>query len=112
MDRSRHEQKPWLRTLQNAKSRSKKLEVPFSLTQESVCSLYEESDGICPVLGVPMRVGGDLQFVPSLDRIKPELGYVLGNVRLISYRANSLRADATADELFLVYQDARTLSGA
>ena len=39
---------------------------------------------------------------PSLDRIIPELGYVKGNVVFISMRANSIKQDATEQELYLV----------
>jgi hypothetical protein len=36
---------------------------------------------------------------PSLDRVIPALGYVPGNVRVISFRANRLKQDATAEEV-------------
>lgn len=36
---------------------------------------------------------------PSIDRIVPELGYVPGNIAIISWRANDLKKDATADEM-------------
>ena len=36
---------------------------------------------------------------PSVDRIRGELGYVRGNICVISWRANKLKADATAEEL-------------
>ncbi|UOF81207.1 restriction endonuclease pacI-beta-alpha-metal hnh motif 1.97A [Caudoviricetes sp.] len=36
---------------------------------------------------------------PSVDRLVPHLGYVPGNVRVISWRANILRRDATTREL-------------
>lgn len=36
---------------------------------------------------------------PSLDRINWKKGYVPGNVRVISQRANLILGDATADEL-------------
>ena len=52
----------------------------------------------CPVLGTPM-VG------PSLDRIDSSKGYVKGNVRVISKRANTLKNNATIEELELVLKD-------
>lgn len=36
---------------------------------------------------------------PSLDRIRNELGYVRGNVIVISNRANRLKSDASIEEL-------------
>lgn len=36
---------------------------------------------------------------PSIDRIIPELGYVRGNIAVISMRANKLKSDATSEEL-------------
>ena len=38
----------------------------------------------------------------SLDCIIPELGYVPGNVAVISRRANTIKNDATIEELELV----------
>ena len=35
---------------------------------------------------------------PSLDRIRPQLGYVAGNVRVISNRANHLKSNGTISE--------------
>ena len=36
---------------------------------------------------------------PSLDRIRPELGYIVGNIAIISMRANLIKQDASAEEL-------------
>lgn len=41
---------------------------------------------------------------PSLDRIKPELGYVKGNIRVISFKANSIKNDASIEELRQILQ--------
>ena len=46
----------------------------------------------CPVLGIPLDQ-------PSLDRFDNNLGYVKGNVRVISLRANRLKGDATIEEV-------------
>lgn len=36
---------------------------------------------------------------PSLDKIVPELGYVKGNIVVVSLRANQIKSDATIEEL-------------
>ena len=54
----------------------------------------------CPVFGIPLLIGrGRSENSPSLDRIIPERGYVPGNVRVISDRANRLKSDRTLNEL-------------
>lgn len=54
----------------------------------------------CPVLGIRL-VKGITKWAPtspSLDRIIPEFGYTKDNVRVISWRANCLKRDGTAEE--------------
>jgi hypothetical protein len=57
---------------------------------------------ICPVLGVKLdysgKEGGRSEFAPSFDRLDPTLGYVRGNVVIMSWRANRLKNDGTAEE--------------
>lgn len=57
----------------------------------------------CPVFGTVFPVGphgrGLVPESPSLDRLDPNKGYVVGNVALISHRANSMKRDATLAEL-------------
>lgn len=47
---------------------------------------------------------------PTLDRIDNTRGYVIGNVRVISWRANQLKRDATLEELkcLVAYVSAHT----
>jgi hypothetical protein len=60
----------------------------------------------CPVLGLPLyrNSGGAAQGPnsPSLDRIDPSLGYVQGNVKVISSRANAIKSNASPEELLRV----------
>lgn len=55
----------------------------------------------CPLLGVKLQPGKNFKCPtsPSLDKMKPELGYVPGNVWVVSYRANTLKNDASLAEL-------------
>lgn len=86
--------------LSRARARAKKHGVPFNITVSDI-SIPE----FCPVLGIPLkcvagRGGGDSS--PSLDRIIPSLGYVAGNVVVISSRANRLKNDGSLAELLAV----------
>lgn len=54
----------------------------------------------CPLLGIKLARGtAGRVSSPSLDKIRPELGYVPGNVWVISHRANTLKSNATLREL-------------
>lgn len=53
---------------------------------------------ICPVLGLPM-------VQPSIDRVDSALGYVKGNIRVISLRANMLKNNATEEEIEAILRD-------
>lgn len=68
----------------------------------------------CPLLGLKLKrnKGGNVRpNSPSLDKIRPELGYVPGNVWVISHRANNVKSDASLLELqMLVERLARVLS--
>ena len=82
-----------------ARRRVKESGLPYNLTVDDF-----EIPEFCPVLGIPLKVGkGKLHdFSPTLDRLVPELGYVKGNVEVISYKANRMRNNATLDELKLL----------
>lgn len=56
---------------------------------------------VCPALGIPLIKDGHGQRddIPSLDRVDSRLGYVKGNVQIISMKANRIKNDATYEEL-------------
>jgi hypothetical protein len=62
----------------------------------------------CPVFGTLLDYSGKTKqlvgesYIPSLDRIDSQAGYVRGNVAVISWRANRIKNDATKDELLQV----------
>ena len=82
-----------------AKARATKAGVPFNITTDDISIPHE-----CPVLGIPLIVGADKASdnSPSLDRVVPRFGYIVGNVLVISNRANRIKNDATPTELRLV----------
>lgn len=82
--------------LVRAKNRSEEKNVPFNITIEDIT--FTE---ICPLLNIPLnwKDGPRDKDTPSLDRVIPELGYVKGNVRIISNLANMMKSYASAQEL-------------
>ena len=85
--------------VRKARQRAKKNALPFTITEHDF-----EYPTHCPVLGIELHPGTGKQTdsSPSLDRTRPALGYVPGNVRVISYRANTLKSSATLKEARLV----------
>jgi len=81
-----------------AKSRAKRYGLPFSLVESDIIIPSH-----CPVLGFILeRREERTESSPSLDRIVPELGYVVGNIAVISDRANRLKNDGTSLEHRLI----------
>ncbi len=67
----------------------------------------------CPVFGVELKYTvdgkgkGPSKHSPTVDKVLPNMGYVAGNVCVISWRANMLKCDGTPDELEAVAAYAR-----
>ncbi len=92
------EGKPLYHHVRRAKRRAKALGLPFDLDHETI---YQPE--FCPVLGIRLNYkGGDghpVANTPSLDRLHPDLGYTKANVRVISFRANTIKNDATIEDI-------------
>jgi hypothetical protein len=90
----------WL--LVHAKDRARRKGLAFNLDLVDIII-----PRVCPVLGIVLRKAKKQcdDHSPSLDRIIPALGYIKGNVRVISYRANVLKNNATLEEFLLVVKD-------
>ena len=71
--------------------------VPFTITAKDISPLPD----VCPILGIPLFFGDGVfsSNSPTIDRIRPEEGYVPGNVLVISHRANTLKSNATIEEV-------------
>lgn len=54
----------------------------------------------CPILGIELEyfAEGVQENSPSFDRIDSNLGYIPGNVQVISWRANRIKNDGTSEE--------------
>lgn len=95
--KARNTKNPLTAQLRNAKAQAALRGIPFDLTEEEL-----DIPDICPVLGIPIGFNKsmkDRDYSISLDRLDNTLGYTASNVRVISYRANKLKSNATIDEL-------------
>lgn len=90
------EEYPKSMLLSNAKARAKQFNITFDLDIDDI--VIPE---VCPILGIRLKAGkkNHLPSSPSLDRIIPELGYVRGNVCVISHKANQMKSDLTKETL-------------
>jgi len=82
-----------------AKQRAKNKRLPFTLALTDIPTVPDT----CPILGITLKAHhtrrGPQPDSPTLDRIISSRGYVPDNVRIISWRANKLKGDASLDEL-------------
>jgi hypothetical protein len=80
---------------ERARKRAKERGLPFELLKDAIVV-----PRTCPALGLPIELRGQRSASsPSLDRIVPDRGYVPGNIRVISDRANRLKGRRTLEEL-------------
>lgn len=65
----------------------------------------------CPILGIPLNyyAEGRQEDSPSFDRINSNVGYVQGNVQIISWRANRIKNNGTSKEHFLIAEHLKKL---
>jgi hypothetical protein len=91
--------------IKSAKKRAKSQNLPFNITGDYIKSITPP-DMMCPALGIQMKAGEKAEIAkvssPSLDRLIPELGYVKGNIVIVSNRANTIKRDATPEELMKI----------
>jgi hypothetical protein len=72
--------------------------LPFTLIKDDI-----HIPARCPVLDIPLShgagKGGKHHGSPTLDRLTPDLGYVPGNVLVVSELANAIKSDATPAQI-------------
>ncbi len=100
---------PEIYLLHGAKQRSRVLKCPFNLTAADILAVWPV-DNRCPVfpeleLQVGRGIGGPKLNSPTLDKIRPALGYVVGNIAVISWRANHLKGGETDPAAFRAVAD-------
>ncbi len=89
---------PQAHLLMDAKRRAKNASLPFSVVLSDINWVTH-----CPIFGVELdyiKGNGKVRTTSAtLDRRVNDLGYVPGNVFVLSHRANRLKSDATVLEL-------------
>ena len=90
--------------LRSAKQRAKVKGLSFNIDITDI-NLPDK----CPLLGIPLKsfYGNATGNSYSIDRIDSSKGYIKGNVWVISKRANTLKGDATLEELELLVANLR-----
>ncbi len=101
-----------LRDMQeSARYRAKKNNIPYSLSIHDLREIITEE---CPILGIKFELNkqgqewgkgkskNNWQNSPSLDRIVPEKGYVKDNIIIVSLMANSIKNQATPEQILTV----------
>ncbi len=80
---------------QRLRLKAQKLGIKFDMRPEDI-----QIPTMCPFTLLPFIFGAYNPQSPSVDRIKPDQGYVRGNVRVISLRANIAKSDITDPAIF------------
>lgn len=80
-----------------AQQRAKRKGIEFSIKVEDI-----KIPEYCPYLNIPLtntRGEFHVQSNLSLDRIDSTIGYIPGNIQVISHLANSMKQNATKEQL-------------
>jgi len=98
-------QDPRVRMFLNARERSKKKNLDFTITKEDIVIPDK-----CPLLGIDIiPKAKDRIHSPSLDRKDSTRGYTPDNIWVVSSRANTLKNDATLQELKTLVENLEAL---
>lgn len=89
----------WLYWIATARAKKNGLEFTIDL-EDIVVPLH------CPITGIELKANdGKLSdSSPTLDRVKTNQGYIKGNVRVISHRANRCKSDLSPEEIKGLYE--------
>lgn len=89
----------------NALQRARLEKLPFDIDIEYLKSIKTDR---CPIFDIELSWGKigeghtNTENAPSLDKIKPEYGYIKGNVCIISNLANTIKNNVSYEELYKV----------
>jgi hypothetical protein len=92
------------KTLDAKRAWCKRRGIECAISADDIVTLFNEQRGICALTGRSLVWGaeGVQRDTLSIDRIDQSRGYVLGNIRLVTYQANFARNRFSDEELFAV----------
>jgi hypothetical protein len=99
--RERHEASPWHTMSTVSKRRAREQGVLHTINASYLQSIWPANNS-CPVFNIPFTIskkGESRDCSPSLDRIIPNLGYVQGNVVIVSLKANRMKNNGSLEDL-------------
>ena len=76
----------------SAKHRARQVGLEFNIKQEDI--VVPE---VCPVFKIPFIKNSE--YTASIDRIDSTKGYVKGNIQILSWKANTMKSNASEEEL-------------
>lgn len=90
--------------LASYRNRAKQENIPFNLTADYLIDLWNNQKGLCHYIGEPIDFTLTVPAgthphlaTPSLDKLTPSKGYVIGNVVWCSYGINRMKNDLDYD---------------
>lgn len=92
--RETYQKNPEKRILDGVRSRANIKGIEFNLEISDI--IIPEK---CPVLGIPLIPFSSSSNSPTIDRFYPEKGYVKGNIFIISRKANTMKLNASIEEV-------------
>ena len=78
--------------IHDSRRRASRKNIPHNITIKDI-----DIPEVCPILKKPFKV--NTRMAPSIDRVDSSKGYVRGNIKVISVRANNMKADASISEI-------------
>ena len=99
IDKKYKDLNPKRKLLDGCRYRAKKHNIPCNIDMSDIII-----PTYCPILKIKLLFSKNIvqDNSPSVDRIIPELGYVKGNIQIISFKANRIKGHATINELELI----------
>ena len=90
--------------LKHAGTKKKNKKVEWDIELEDVLELWEKQNGKCALTGLFMTYhkdgSGNRDLNASIDRIDPDVKYVITNIQLVCSRANTMKHTLKEDELY------------